>query len=232
MAQSPRDTKGKMSLDYITNSSAGSERGPTSSTERGPASSTERGPASSTERGPASSTERGSTSICNTCGKPGEDSGQPLLLCGECKAVLYCDEECQNEDWKRGHMEICFDPNWYNLHVQLERKVYELLIDAHRIRVVDDRMLGGNAYLASFAAFQHFLDMAERQQGLLPSWWSRAKRMQCEKVASNHRGWGYLKKDVDNDTITRHYKTAKALVELRMLTEKVYRKPGSRMPTH
>ncbi|KAG1781868.1 hypothetical protein EV702DRAFT_961800 [Suillus placidus] len=47
--------------------------------------------------------------MCAACGKEGGASGS-LLICGRCKAVRYCSQGCQREDWK-GHKKSCVAPS-------------------------------------------------------------------------------------------------------------------------
>jgi hypothetical protein len=44
---------------------------------------------------------------CNTCLKPENILGSPLMRCAKCKTALYCSQTCQVLDWKKGHKEFC-----------------------------------------------------------------------------------------------------------------------------
>ena len=41
----------------------------------------------------------GSTTQCNFCNKPKQAA--PLLRCSRCKAIWYCNKDCQRQDWRR-----------------------------------------------------------------------------------------------------------------------------------
>ncbi|KAM3421095.1 hypothetical protein BST61_g1509 [Cercospora zeina] len=46
-----------------------------------------------------------STPVCNKCGED-EQKETPLLVCGGCRLVRYCDRECQKESWAK-HKKLC-----------------------------------------------------------------------------------------------------------------------------
>jgi hypothetical protein len=52
---------------------------------------------------PSASIDRTDKLVCGYCGK---SSTERLMLCSRCKAVAYCDKECQLAAWK-GHKKIC-----------------------------------------------------------------------------------------------------------------------------
>lgn len=44
---------------------------------------------------------------CEACGsKDNEDS--KMYTCGNCRITKYCGQDCQTEDWIKGHYKICF----------------------------------------------------------------------------------------------------------------------------
>ncbi len=44
---------------------------------------------------------------CSQVGCPTFDAGWWLRSCGRCRAVRYCCEQCQKEDWVAGHKAVC-----------------------------------------------------------------------------------------------------------------------------
>lgn len=72
-----------------------------------------------------------------------------------------------------------------SLHGLPENEVFTLLIDAYRLYQDDEyRMTGDvdydsiyNGANTSLLGFQHFLDLAQEREGLLPSWWNKDKRV-------------------------------------------------------
>ncbi|KAK5738894.1 hypothetical protein LTR17_005620 [Elasticomyces elasticus] len=47
---------------------------------------------------------------CGQCGQDEKAEGPKLLVCGRCKAMRYCDKECQRTHWK-AHKGFCRAPN-------------------------------------------------------------------------------------------------------------------------
>ncbi len=47
---------------------------------------------------------------CATCSRA-PDTGAALLVCGRCRVVFYCGQECQRKHWKAGHNALCKKPN-------------------------------------------------------------------------------------------------------------------------
>lgn len=118
------------------------------------------------------------------------------------------------------------------LHGLPEKDVYTHLIDSYRMRVEDEYVFTGNIGRDSLYGggqpikdFRRFLDKAEKRSGLLPSWWSAAKRKQCEGVAVDKNEWSCLAFAVEKSDIQEHYKNPMMPMKLRMFAEKVYGKP-------
>lgn len=44
--------------------------------------------------------------VCTNCDKETEKEKQ-FPACGRCRQAWYCSSQCQKENWKRGHKEIC-----------------------------------------------------------------------------------------------------------------------------
>lgn len=69
--------------------------------------------------------------------------------------------------------------------------------------------------------FREFLDLAEKQKGLLPSWWNEDKRRECERVATGGDGWANINFVVEKSDIMEHYHNTMPMT-LRVLGEKIY----------
>jgi splicing suppressor protein 51 len=120
------------------------------------------------------------------------------------------------------------------LHDRPEQDVYILLIDTYRFRVEDDYSLEGHADNDSIYGsahdgrfgFRRFLRVAEIKGGLLPSWWSRQKSVECEAVGANG-GWSSLSRAIKKNDIIEYYGNSNMPMQLRMFGEQVYgRGPG------
>ena len=44
---------------------------------------------------------------CEACGSQDNEDSK-MYTCGNCRITKYCGQECQTEDWKKGHYKICF----------------------------------------------------------------------------------------------------------------------------
>lgn len=121
------------------------------------------------------------------------------------------------------------------MHRRPEEGVYKLLIDTYRFRMEDNlnRKGGRNKepLLYGGAAdgrvrFVRFLDLAESRTGLLPSWWSTAKREGCIMVGSE-AGWSSLAREVSKGELIEHFGNSLMPMQLRLFGEQVYgRGPG------
>lgn len=90
------------------------------------------------------------------------------------------------------------------LHDRSEKDVYRLLVDAYRMRIEDEWVFAGDGggdtiyggCASSIAGFRVFLNNAERTQagptgkrvGILPAWWNRTKRLECERLGITASG--------------------------------------------
>jgi mitochondrial splicing suppressor protein 51 len=185
--------------------------------------------------------------ICTSCQKPQSTFPEPLKRCGKCQTARYCSRDCQKSDWKT-HKLTCGQPdtgthnpgfnvtnqllglsdNKY-LHNLLEKDVFVQLVDCFRLRCDDEYtytgdgmgIYGGDVEDAA-KCFEEFLDLAEKRKGLLPAWWSRAKRAECERSAT--RGWSDISCAVEKSDIVEHYRDPMMPMKLRVLGEKVYGK--------
>lgn len=115
------------------------------------------------------------------------------------------------------------------LHGRPERDVFKLLIDTYRLRM-DDNMKAGevdadSVYGASSdgqGGFRRFLCLAEEQAGLLPSWWSQEKAVECTDLGLSG-GWSSLASAVGKSEIVEHYGSPVMPMQLRMFGEQVYK---------
>ncbi|KAJ3116070.1 hypothetical protein HK098_006717 [Nowakowskiella sp. JEL0407] len=58
---------------------------------------------------------------CKTCGKQ-EPVGQKYKLCSRCRKVRYCGRTCQEQDWKKGHMNTCHATKLHRKHRDISRQ--------------------------------------------------------------------------------------------------------------
>lgn len=115
------------------------------------------------------------------------------------------------------------------LHKLSEKDAFRQLIDCYRMRVEDDYKFTGDTrglYNGDdpLPDFQDFLDLAETRSGILPSWWSHAKRRKCERTAVDPEKWSDLNAAVEKPDITEHYGDPTMPMKLRLLAEKIYGK--------
>ena len=122
---------------------------------------------------------------------------------------------------------IC--PDNYLHHFPSEKDVFRQLIDCYRMRVEDDYKFAGDTrglYNGDdpLPDFQEFLDMAETRNGILPAWWSDAKRRECEERAVGTAEWSDLNAAVEKRDVVEHYGDPLMPMKLRLLAEKIYEK--------
>ena len=115
------------------------------------------------------------------------------------------------------------------LHQFSEKDAFHQLIDCYRMRVEDDYKFAGDTrglYNGDdpLPDFQEFLDMAKTRSGILPSWWSDAKRKECEKMAVDEAEWSDLNAAVEKQDVIEHYGDPLMPMKLRLLAEKIYGK--------
>ncbi|KAL6883163.1 hypothetical protein HDV57DRAFT_495578 [Trichoderma longibrachiatum] len=170
---------------------------------------------------------------CQNCSK-----SQPevtLKKCAKCQTTPYCSRDCQKADWKQ-HKKVCGKTqgdtqapmgkpftrlsNGVWLHDRPESETYELLTDAYRLRVWDDKNAGGSVN-KSGEGFQRFLDTAESRRGLLPPWWNQERREACEALGRDPSHWCSLSTPVNKNSIIQRYGEDKFPMQLRMFAEQV-----------
>ncbi|KAL9045488.1 MAG: hypothetical protein Q9214_001473 [Letrouitia sp. 1 TL-2023] len=118
-----------------------------------------------------------------------------------------------------------------NLDKLTKRECYIQLIDSYRMRVEDDYVYGADNH-GLYAGedprpeFDHFLDLAEKRNGLLPRWWNKESRVACEAMGADDskENWADLSCAVEKHDIQDHYKDNAMPMKLRLLAEKVYGK--------
>ncbi|KAG4429458.1 hypothetical protein IFR05_015058 [Cadophora sp. M221] len=190
------------------------------------------------------SSEEPEPPTCATCQKPQTELPAPLKHCAKCKTTHYCSRECQKEGWK-AHKRICGKPNdGHNpgfhtaqsllgltsedyLHLLPEKDVFTQLIDCYRLRVEDEYVFRGDAgglYGGEnpLPDFKRFLNKA-KIKGVLPEWWSKEKRKECEEIAVRGE-WANINRAVEKPDIVEHYKNPMMPMTLRILGEKIYGK--------
>ncbi|KAF3760160.1 hypothetical protein M406DRAFT_334836 [Cryphonectria parasitica EP155] len=92
-----------------------------------------------------------------------------------------------------------------------ENVAMRLLIEAYRITDEDDRIAKGRLSLETdkpkpqyitghaFKGLQDFLRVLEGTRGVLPYWWSREKRKECEEIAQKMYHWSDIETDVPKE---------------------------------
>lgn len=108
------------------------------------------------------------------------------------------------------------------LHSLPERKAYIQLIDCFRMRMEDEYTFGANNFGIyggddPVPVFKKFLDLAEKRDRLLPSWWNREKRRECERLAMGGDRWADISCAVEKSDIQEHYGDGMMPMKLRIL---------------
>jgi splicing suppressor protein 51 len=108
-----------------------------------------------------------------------------------------------------------------------QKDFYRYLIDCYRMHVEDEYTWGGEltglyAGKDPLIGFRKFLDLAEREGTVLPKWWNKEKRAECEKLGMIAGEWSYLRFAVEKSDIQEHYKDPKMPMELRALAARIY----------
>jgi mitochondrial splicing suppressor protein 51 len=68
------------------------------------------------------------------------------------------------------------------------------------------------------------LDLAEKRNGILPTWRSKSKRAEGAIKATGGSDWADISCDVEKSDIQEHYGDGMMSVTLRILGEKIYGK--------
>jgi splicing suppressor protein 51 len=120
-----------------------------------------------------------------------------------------------------------------------QQDVYVYLVDCFRMRVEDSYRFAGehvgimNDRESCLPDFKRFLDLAESRSGLLPTWWSPEKRVECESFAVRQMGGSFEKSGqaegsiysfTEKSDIVDHYGNPMMPMQLRLLGEKIYGK--------
>jgi splicing suppressor protein 51 len=115
------------------------------------------------------------------------------------------------------------------LHKLSEKDVLIQLIDCFRMRMEDEYTFGANNFgiyggESPVPVFKKFLDLAEKRDRLLPSWWNKEKRQECERLAKGGDSWADISCAVEKSDIQVHYGDGMMPMKLRILGEKIYGK--------
>jgi len=109
-----------------------------------------------------------------------------------------------------------------------EQDVYKLLIDAYRLRVLENfRRAGGqgdNIYGAApdgRDGFLDFLHLAHRQ-GLLPEWFSNESEDACLAMGLSDNYWSSLAGCAKPEELNKHYGDPLMSMQLRLFVDQVY----------
>jgi len=75
----------------------------------------------------------------------------------------------------------------------------------------------------SVKEFKEFLDLAEKAPGILPTWWNKEKRKECERLAMGGDSWADIGCAIEKSDIMEHYDGSTPML-LRVLGERIYGK--------
>ena len=103
------------------------------------------------------------------------------------------------------------------------------LIDCFRMRLEDECNFAGEFRgiyneESSYPYFKKFLTLAEEREAILPSWWDKKARTECERLARGGDGWANIARAVEKSDIQEHYGDSMMPAKLRILGEKIYGK--------
>ncbi|KAF9111115.1 hypothetical protein BGX27_005374 [Mortierella sp. AM989] len=74
--------------------------------------------------------------------------------------------------------------------------------------------------------FRRYLRLAETRNGLLPSWWSQEKAVECVDFSTKNQ-WSSLENPIGKDDVREHYEHPFMTLQLRLFGQQVYgRGPG------
>ena len=118
------------------------------------------------------------------------------------------------------------------LYNRPEPRVYELLIDAYRLRVEDeykfhgdvdnDSLYGTGNKAGALRGFRKFVRKAEKcTPPVLPPWWANEKSQACLEYARHAEGDHNLGAAVEKSDIQEFYGVRNMPMQLRMLAEKI-----------
>jgi len=115
------------------------------------------------------------------------------------------------------------------LHKLPEKDAFTQLIDCFRLRCEDEYSFGANTIGIynqedPMREFKKFLDLAEKREGLLPTWWNAHKRAECVRWATGGSDWSNISCAVEKSDIQEHYGDGMMPMKLRVLGEKIYGK--------
>jgi splicing suppressor protein 51 len=111
--------------------------------------------------------------------------------------------------------------------IPMQKDVYCRLIDCYRLRVEDEftfegKTIGLYADEDPLIGFREFLDRAEATGTVLPTWWNKEKREQCEKLGMDESQWSDLTCPLQKSDVQEHYGDDLMPMKLRVLAERVY----------
>lgn len=186
--------------------------------------------------------------ICATCEETASNLSRTWVICGRCNETAFCSLEClQNRSLGlKSHAKICgisildtmssSEREFFKTLVPLnflsapdfqQKDVFELLGYCHFIWVADSFKCVPHVHMgetfedaANMHDFRRFLDLAEKQLGVLPNWWSDQSRLECEENAMLQD----LEVNVNNveNVIIQEHKDVLMPMKLRLLGEKIY----------
>lgn len=117
------------------------------------------------------------------------------------------------------------------LHGRSERDTYKLLIDAYRMRAMDEYKFEGKVdpesvlsgeVSNSIGGLRKFLLKIENEhRHLLPKWWSYEKSRKCGKRGLDNDTWENLRIAPEKVDIISHYEDPKMPMQLRMFAASV-----------
>ena len=107
-----------------------------------------------------------------------------------------------------------------------QRQAFSLLIDAYRLRTEDEYTFRGDAVglhagRNPLPLFKRFLDRAEKRGGVLPSWWTKESRKNCERQAGKESEFSCIHHAMEKSDIQEHYGDPLMPMKLRLLAERV-----------
>jgi mitochondrial splicing suppressor protein 51 len=115
------------------------------------------------------------------------------------------------------------------LHDRSENDVFKLLIDSYRMRMVDDHTFTGDVDNDSIyggansgeLGFHRFMREVTKKPGLLPSWWTAQKLVDCLQFGRSNSS-SNLSAAVEKSDIQETYGNPDMPMQLRMFAEQVY----------